>query len=386
MSFPFYKDSVAAARRIVPGQSQSTNVGLWFTRFYSGFEVDWTVADESKRTWINQAVGLSPCGEAQQIQHLLQRQLALCVALGGQTTALETEGNFVTGTGLSHPVENGFTFHPVLGTPYLPAAGVKGLLRGWVEVWMSHPSEADKRALIARWFGTSKGGDQDDKSSSSAYQESAGSYVFFDALPSQPVRLACDVMTPHMGKWYEKGDAYTAAQEATTAPADWHSPVPVPFLVVKSGASFNFMVAPRLTGDNNTDAHIRAELPRVLQELKNALEWLGAGAKTAAGYGRMVDVQTREAEQRAANLAQAGIAVGEETWEATLSWEKGPSKLQIKPSDTSKKAFSVAGSEGKKHFDALPEASRKKLNNGKAITAKVQVEIKGNQSILLGIQ
>jgi hypothetical protein len=188
-----------------------------------------------------------------------------------------------------------------------------------------------------------------------------------------------------MGKWYEQGDDYTPTQEASSAPADWHSPVPVPFLVVKSGTAFEFMVAPRLTGNAHTDQHTRAELPRVLTELKNALEWLGAGAKTAAGYGRMVDVKALQMQEAAKNLAAAGIKVGDQVWEnASLTWEKGLSKLTI-TCKAPKESVSVSRTEGKKWFDALPEASRKKLERGKPVEARVTVWKQGNQITLLSI-
>jgi len=54
-------------------------------------------------------------------------------ALGGEFAVFATDWHFVTGMGSSHPAENGFSWHPVLGTPYLPGAGVKGLLRAWME-------------------------------------------------------------------------------------------------------------------------------------------------------------------------------------------------------------------------------------------------------------
>lgn len=386
MNFPFYQASATEAHRIAPGQVAAVNVGLWFTRFYSGFAADWSVADEGKRDWIKQVVGLSPSGDAAQIQALLARQRAVCTALGGQAVKLETQGNLVTGTGLSHPVENGFTFHPLLGMPYLPAAGVKGLLRGWVEVWMNHSGEAAKQALISRWFGTSKGADQNGQTACAAAAESAGSYVFFDALPSGPVHLACDVMTPHMGQWYERGADYTSAVQATTAPADWHSPVPVPFLVVKSGTDFHFMVAPRLTGNPDIDRHTCAELPQVLEALKNALEWLGAGAKTAVGYGRMVDREVLTAQQTASNLEAAGIQTGEAVWDANLTWNKGKSSLEVKPTDNSKKPFTVVAPKGKAHLDLLTETSRNKLDKGKAVRARVRVKILGNQTTLIAIE
>lgn len=303
-NYPFYKGSVEAAQQIAPGQTQTANTGLWFTRFYSGFEADWSVGDVGKRGWIDKTVGLGASGSADQVMHLLKRQRHLCQALGGQVTCLQSVGNFVTGTGLSHPVENGFTFHPTLGMPYLPASGVKGLLRGWVEVWMDHDTP-DKHALIARWFGAAKGGDQDAQNTPVVEVENAGGYIFFDALPSKPVHLGCDVMTPHMGKWYEKGGDYTAAMQASAAPADWHNPMPVPFLVVKQGTDFNFMVAPRTTGNKDTDAVTVAELPRVMAELKNALEWLGAGAKTAVGYGRMKEDEAAVTQRQKMEAEQA---------------------------------------------------------------------------------
>lgn len=266
MTSPLYADSAIAAKAIIPGTTHSINTGLWFTRFYDSFETDWSVGDEGKRGWIDRVIRLGTSGSKDQIESLNQRQHQLCKALGGEARIFETEGSFVTGMGLSHPVENGFTFHPTLGVPYLPASSVKGLLRGWVEAWMEHSTESEKNTLIAHWFGAAKGNKE-------GMDESAGELIFFDALPTKPVHLGCEIMTPHMGKWYEQGDD-------KNPPADWYSPVPVPFLVVQPKTKFHFMIAPRLKGGDVTKA---------MEELKNALEWIGAGAKTAVGYGRMLD-------------------------------------------------------------------------------------------------
>jgi CRISPR-associated protein Cmr6 len=383
-NYPFYKGGIEAAKQIAPGQTKTANTGLWFTRFYSGFEADWSVGDEGKRGWIDKTVGLGASGGADQVTHLLERQRQLCLALGGQVACLQSIGNFVTGTGLSHPVENGFAFHPTLGMPYLPASGVKGLLRGWVEVWMDHHGNPDKDVLITRWFGAAKGGDQDAQNTSAAEAENAGGYIFFDALPSKPVHLGCDVMTPHMGKWYEKGGDYTAAMQASAAPADWHSPVPVPFLVVKSGTEFNFMVAPRATGNAETDAVALAELPRVMTELKNALEWLGAGAKTAVGYGRMVDQRAQDEQQRTEGLAKLGIQMGEEVWEkAILFYEKGSRTLYAGMAGK-KNTAPWTGDKAKAWVDARSKSEVKKLEDRKLIR-QVRVSIQGSQVTLLSI-
>lgn len=57
-------------------------------------------------------------------------------------------------------------------------------------------------------------------------------------------------------------------------------------------AKFLFQIAPR--GNTNPD-----EVVEAMKELQAALEWLGAGAKTAVGYGRMRDnVEQFEALQQ----------------------------------------------------------------------------------------
>ncbi|MEN9374574.1 MAG: hypothetical protein RIR79_2126 [Pseudomonadota bacterium] len=254
-NYPLYKDARDKAPHEYP---PSGNTGLWFTRFfnqYDEYKDDEGKSKSQKLEWL-QDIAKNAIGDGKKIKDLNDRQRELCKSLGGTFIEVETQSNFVTGMGLSHPVENGFTFHPTLGVPYLPASSVKGLLRGWVEAWMDN--DENDSTEYERWFGTT---------------ECSGELIFFDALPTKPVHLGCEIMTPHMGKWYEKGDE-------NNPPADWYSPVPVPFLVVQPKTKFHFMIAPRLTGGDVTKA---------MEELKNALEWIGAGAKTASGYGRMLD-------------------------------------------------------------------------------------------------
>jgi len=137
-----------------------------------------------------------------------------------------------------------------------------------------------------------------------ALDTEAGMFIFFDALPVARVKLACDVMTPHYGDWYQGGgDIENVGNEPNKVPADWHSPVPVPFLVVKE-ANFLFSIAPRrIPHDDERKAEVAAELANVMLALKEALEYLGAGSKTAVGYGRMeedeaaMDKRAKVAEQ-----------------------------------------------------------------------------------------
>ena len=377
MTLPFYKNGAAAAKAAIDAGPKSANTGLWYTRFYNAYSADWSVSEETgKSGWINGTVKLGKSGDAGQINHLGQRQQTLCLALGGLSAELETEGPFVTGMGLSHPVENGFTFHPTLGMPYLPASGVKGLLRGWVEQWMAH--ESDKNGIIGRWFGAAKGNED-------AMPEGAGNLIFFDALPTAPVDLACDIMTPHMSKWYEKGGDITSQDYATTAPADWHNPVPVPFLVVKKNTHFRFLLAPRLTGNAERDAQAKLDVVQAMKELKEALEWLGAGAKTAAGYGRMVDREAEKAHKAAAGLAAAGITVGEAQWQnAKLSWNKGTATISVTTDEG--KVASQNGAEGKAKWQGISEVARKRVDKGKTVLVNARIHVNGNNNTIISIE
>jgi CRISPR-associated protein Cmr6 len=197
----------------------------------------------------------------------LQRRHALVKALCGVTVSAATEGRFVTGTGLNSPLDVGIELHPVYGVPYVPSAGVKVLVREYVRNWSSDGEDED---MVNWMFGVS-----DDNGSY------AGALMFFDALPEADgaesgTLLEFDVMTPHYSPWYQGGNA----------PGDWHSPNPIKFLTVPGGSRFHFALAMRRGEGTEKDRNLACCW------LKEALDWLGAGAKTAAGYGRFSGFRT----------------------------------------------------------------------------------------------
>lgn len=386
MALPLYAAD-AAGHRTQPNQQvvlDRANFGLAYTRFFDRYDAGtWDVPEDGKRDWIKKFCGRA--GNPTALAQAAKRLQNLVQALGGQTGVFKTQGNFVTGLGIDHPVENGLSFHPTLGVPYLGAAGVKGLLRAWVEVWMELPEGSDSASVIARWFGTAS--DKDGEGS-------AGNLIFFDAIAATPLTMAADVMTPHMGKWYEKGSEINAQAGANApnslanaAPADWHSPVPVPFLVVSDG-EFQFGIAPRAVGDAAADAQARQDCATAWAQLQLALEWLGAGAKTAVGYGRMKSQEAllREQEQtRASDLAAAGIAQGEEEWPGLrLSWDKGKQALTV--TSAAGKKITVRGDKANTLLQALDaEAVAKMKAKGKEIKANGRVRVNGNEFELLSL-
>ncbi len=273
----------------------SAHAGLWFDKFCDQWSDNWRLDSPAKLKWI-QTVTNTKIGDKDHLTEHVIRARALVKATGGQTCFFKTSGRFATGLGREHPIENGFAWHPILGTPYLPGSSVKGLVRNWAETWLKAESSA-----VAQIFGGNR----------SAH---VGSVIFHDALPTKPIQLNADVMTPHYGPYYEGKRDNCGNLEA---PADWHSPVPIPFLTVADSQPFLFLVSPRTTSQQN-----KADCQQVATWLTDALQELGAGAKTAVGYGRFVaDFQAgqeaNKAEEAARKEAQADRA--KEAFAASLA-------------------------------------------------------------------
>lgn len=264
------------------------NAGLWFNRFFDQYGTDedkedrneWGIGKTAKLNWLKQFPKAGLGDEAALTQHAA-RSIRMIQAQGGDFAIFKTDWHFITGMGYPHPVENGLVWHPTLGVPYLSGAAVKGLLRSWMEVWEKLPP-AELRCLF--------GSESKQPEELLKTPPVAGELVFFDALPVSPVSLTVDIMTPHMGKWYEQGGDFgertsqgvqTVANAPDAVPADWHSPVPVQYLVVKD-AEFLVGIAPRRKKDLP-----KGTLQTMLDHLTQALEFMGAGAKTSVGYGQM---------------------------------------------------------------------------------------------------
>jgi len=189
---------------------------------------------------------------------------------------MRTEWRFVTGLGREHPVENGFAWHHTLGVPYLPGSSLKGLLRAWcreVAETTTEENSDDRRALdrrLAALFGAGPTSEDPDSGV-------IGGLIVLDALPVAPVELRADVMTPHYQPYH------TASPENAPNPGDWFSPNPIPFLTVAPGQAFHIALLARTEAAGE-------HLDWVFKHLQEALAWMGAGAKTATGYGRLVPV------------------------------------------------------------------------------------------------
>ncbi len=253
------------------------NAGLWYDKFFDNWVDDFSAPTETgKSDWVN--VSAKRVGNTALLEEACTRIGRLAAGQNGAVAYFRTNGPFVTGLGREHPVGNGFVWHHVLGVPYLPGSSLKGILRAFAR------ERNVPAADLTRMFGPDN-----------RREVAVGSVIFFDAFPSAPVQLKADVMTPHYGPYYQD-------ENGKTPPADWYDPTPIPFLAVAEQQIFVFACAPRRP-NNEAD---RKDSERVLQWLPEVLDWLGAGAKTAAGYGRFnVDEQANRTVAEEVRKAQA---------------------------------------------------------------------------------
>ncbi len=252
------------------------NKGLRFERFFDEFDTDWKIKDDAKNEFLKKFDGC--CGNIIELNRYSNNQLKLIESLNGKFKKYKLDWHMVTGMGNPHPTENGFLWHPTLGVPYIPGSQVKGIVRSLIEQYFDGQN-SDKENLLYQWFGSKS------KLSDNEKDNQVGRFIFFDAIPIKPATLVVDIMTPHMGKWYSEGNEIgNIEKEADRIPADWHDPVPIPFLAVKD-ATFLFSIAERNHAENN------GEIEEVFDILNKALEYLGVGAKTQTGYGYMTIIK-----------------------------------------------------------------------------------------------
>ena len=263
MSLPLHRDAINQQ----PRRGTEGHAGLWFDKFCDQWRVSgsrWDLKGDDRNNpkleWIKSVTGV--VGSTRLPGESAMRLAAMVESRGGRWEVLATVSRFVTGLGRSHPVQNGFAWHPTLGTPYLPGSSVKGLVRAWVTL---DTDPKPDRQTIERLLGGS---------------DTAGTICFLDAFPIAPVRLEADVMTPHYAGW-----------TTDDPPGDWCSPTPIPFLVTAPKTPLLFGLVPRGMAS-------ASDLDTVRGWLKCALAWSGAGAKTAVGYGRFTDATDSTEELR----------------------------------------------------------------------------------------
>lgn len=253
--------------------TSAEHAGLWLDKFirtqsHSGDDVD------TKRNLVGETAQIVASQPVLDLyRHSFQRWRQALERLPDTELRFATvRGRVVIGLGGESVLETAVTLHRSYGLPYIPGSALKGLAAAYA-----------RQRLDAAWEKPGKQFDpqaKDDKGNQrdpTAYEvlfgatSTAGYVTFHDALwDGEGGRggrsLFPDVLTVHHQAYYNQG--------GQVPPADWDSPVPIPFL----SASGRFLIA--LSGP----AEWRA---RAFDILGRALDELGIGAKTSSGYGHM---------------------------------------------------------------------------------------------------
>jgi CRISPR-associated protein Cmr6 len=171
-------------------------------------------------------------------------------------------------------LETSLSLHRTYGLPYIPGSGLKGLA-----------AAAAHRHLADPAWRKATGGNPIGPSHRLLFgeQELSGYVTFHDALwwpeTASGLPLDLDVMTVHHSDYY---------LGKTVPPTDWDNPNPVAFASARGA----YLLA--LTGPTDW-------VKAAYEILKDALDQDGAGAKTAAGYGRM-DVTPLESSSSSSSI------------------------------------------------------------------------------------
>lgn len=225
-----------------------------------GTERHWSIDGQAKTEFLKRVIALNKELQKGMGAALLAnahcRQDRLLASLTEQgyatgTISLKTTWRFVSGLGIRHPFETGFSVSRTIGVPYLPGSSVKGATLDW--------AEADEPPSVDDAFGS---------------PTHVGAVTFFDALPVSWPTIEMDIVNPHYADYYE----------GTAPPADWLSPRPVHFLTIAPSQPFKFAVAVR-PARSEGDPDPSTMLTTVLSLIRGAAAGGGFGGKTSVGYG-----------------------------------------------------------------------------------------------------
>lgn len=279
---PLYENVKYAWKELA--NAPTAHPGLRFDKFCNGWSTDWQqkLPDNAKKEFYEATARRRSVHLQQGLKKFLSRQENLINALSGQSLEVQTDWRFVSGLGSSHPYETGFIWHRSLGVPFLPGPSAKGLVRAWAEQWCDESTKSEAIRLF---------GPKDNEHKKNA---NTGALIIFDGLPANIPKLEVDILNPHYSPYY---------LDASVPPADYLSPIPVFFLTVARNQRFRFSICPRPGAYGRKPEEIQnkeTDLKVGLQLLTEALETIGAGAKTAVGYGAMRTGEALQQEQEEA--------------------------------------------------------------------------------------
>lgn len=317
-----------------------------------------------------------------ELQKIHLQQEKLCKFLSSDSMvfqfSVKLRSPFITGLGAGHPTETGMILDRNTGVPFIPASGIKGVMRLAYSIALAKNPEKEqwlKRVRIneKQEYVEDPDGDQflidDNEPSLIKYFGSTdpdsskrGQIVFLDAFPKTPPALRVDIMNPHFSKYYQ----------GKTLPLETDMPVPIKFVTVKKETEFIFRFAVLPLSKESFDDNDKKAIE---EAFRIACEEIGFGGKTAIGYGRFKinypandNVNEKEAQKK-----DFLKDTKQEIWEnAILTYNPGNKTLRAEKDN--KKVDTLIEDK-----NCVPQEFHKKLFEKKvSVTAKVVIEVEGN--------
>lgn len=361
MSFLTYK---TLAEKI--GADKDLTPGLRFGLFFQGWDINRFEPESKGKREALEKVCVLGRNSQELLSSLRKRQGDMANTLPAQEILYNEEvisqSPFVTGMGLEHPLENGFSFLNPYGLPYLPGSSVKGVVRraaeelalfeadsfGWdiVKVWWLFGFDATSAFFLQKTTGLPKPVREEQERWLEAYKRkieacdldlaqalietlpekkekaiwSGRALEFLRMLPAENMKTTRQAL--HLRGALCFWDVYPEPYKrklrvdimnphynryyqgdpkqggAILPPGDWDTPNPIYFLTLPAGSRFRFIV-----GYDPVAKMPKSLKPFIEKGLRAAMEfafkWLGFGAKTSIGYGLMTGtVQTDSSEVR----------------------------------------------------------------------------------------
>lgn len=351
--------------------------GHRFNLYFEGWKTgDWTLAKEKKVASLRRVLSLAD-GEGL-LSSFLERQNSLFNSFDRNCslniTAISTSP-FVTGMGIEHPIENGFTFLNPYGLPCLTGSGVKGVVRRaaeelalleqdnrdwslldvwylfgfdatsaylndppadcpdavrdnistWREAYNRKKSELSTNCLLKEYIKMSlpegelptgkKRGDYE-KNLGEFLDDIAADRLLARAIHNKGVISFWDVLPrpPENKMGIEiMTPHYSGYYQQDRTPADCGQPNPIPFLVVPAKSEFRFYLF--CNQQLLPQPLCKNWRSRIEAAFHHAFDWLGFGAKTAVGYGAMRISNTTDAAQSANPPTQTDTAMAGEFYD-----------------------------------------------------------------------
>lgn len=295
----------AAVPDYLAGHIADAAPGHRFGLYYTGWNDDFTATKDKKADAVKNVCELR--GHSQKLlAALLARQTAQAEASPDTVLALPhiASSPFATGLGNEHPLENGFSFLTPYGLPYLPGSGVKGVIRRAAEE-LERGDWGDAQDWTAEAIRVLFGPGEEDFERDRDTDPRQGALRFWDVLPSfehcaPKHSMSVEIMTPHLGDYYQ------GKNDGRVTPNTRLTPNPIPFLAVPPATTFLFHVECNPARIDDA-ALLESWKPLIEAAFDHAGTWLGFGAKTAVGYGRM-SPDTKAIEARRERDAKAAAA------------------------------------------------------------------------------